>query len=208
MIGSAAKNRLRFHPCLRNKDTNFKLLRHLSSSTHGSSLTKLRNVIKLPNSSYHSSGMTLDADKSDAEFAEADFISRHINKMSPFILCHIQYHTMMDYYVKKGDVDSVEHIMAEMDRHGVPPNMITINKLLSTYIARKDGQGAREVMKNLKLHGITPNAESIGILMNAYAAAQDYAATDKILQKVVANGRELGKVMSRRMISMNAAPFS
>ena len=138
--------------------------------------------------------MTLDADKSDSEFAEADFISRHLCRMSPFFLCHTQYHAMMDYYVKKGDVDSVEHIMAEMDRHGVPPNMTTINKLLSTYVVRRDGIGAGEVMKNLKLHGITPDASSIGILMNAHAAAQDYAATDSILQRVVKNGRDLGTV--------------
>ena len=201
MNGSAVRNRLRSHLCHRNRDANFKLLRYLSSSTiNGSSLTKSRKIIEFSSTSYHTSRMTLDTNKSETELAETDFMTRHLHKILPFFLTHTEYHAMMNYYVKKGDVDSVEHIMAEMDRHGVPPNMTTINKLLSTYVVRKDGLGAREVMKNMKLHGISPDTSSIGILMNAFAAAQDFAATDGILQTVVKNGVDLGTVMSLKII--------
>lgn len=92
----------------------------------------------------------------------------------------------MKYYVNKGDVNSVENIMVEMDRGGIPPNLTTINMLLSAYAAKKDGLGAQIVIDEMQKIGIKSNNQSLGILMNAYANQGDFTAVDKVLHDATA----------------------
>jgi PPR repeat family len=92
----------------------------------------------------------------------------------------------MKYYVNKGDVSSVEHIMVEMDRGGIPPNLTTINMLLSAYAAKKDGLGAQIAFDEMKKLGIESNNQTVGILMNAYANQGDFTAVDRVLHTATA----------------------
>lgn len=92
----------------------------------------------------------------------------------------------MKYYVNKGDVTSVEHIMAEMNRGGIPPNITTINMLLSAHAAKKDGLGAQIVFDEMQKVGIRSNNQSLGILMNAYANQGDFTSVDKVLHTATA----------------------
>ena len=107
-------------------------------------------------------------------------------KLSRVFVCQTQYQSIMKYYVNKGDVNSVEHIMVEMDRGGIPPNLTTINMLLSAYAAKKDGLGAQIVFDEMQKIGIKSNNLSLGILMNAYANQGDFTAVDKVLHDATA----------------------
>jgi pentatricopeptide repeat protein len=113
-------------------------------------------------------------------------------KMSPSIMCHAQYHKIIDHYVNKGDVDSVENIMAEMNRNGIPPNISTVNKLLATYTVRKDGMGAQKVMDEMYKAGIVPDNSSISQLMNAYTSEGNFEAADSVVKAAIRNDIVLG----------------
>jgi pentatricopeptide repeat protein len=101
-------------------------------------------------------------------------------------VCQRQYQSIMKYYVNKGDVDSVERIMVEMNRGGIPPNLTTINMLLSAYAAKKDGLGAQVTFDEMQKLGIVSNNQTLGILMNAYANQGDFTAVDKVLHDATA----------------------
>lgn len=107
-------------------------------------------------------------------------------------MCHAQYHKIIDHYVNKGDVDSVENIMAEMNRNGIPPNISTVNKLLATYTVRKDGMGAQKVMDEMYKAGIVPDNSSISQLMNAYTSEGNFEAADSVVKAAIRNDIVLG----------------
>lgn len=113
-------------------------------------------------------------------------------KMSPSIMCHQQYHKIIDHYVSKGDTNSIENIMAEMNRNGIPPNISTVNRLLASYTTRKDGKGAQKVMDEMYKAGIAPDNSSISQLMNAYTSEGNYEAADAVIKAAIRNDIALG----------------
>ena len=113
-------------------------------------------------------------------------------RMSPSIMCHQQYHKIIDYYVSKGDTDSIENIMAEMNRSGIPPNISTVNRLLASYTVRKDGKGAQTVMDEMFKAGVVPDNSSISQLMNAYTSEGNYEAADMVVKAAIRNDIALG----------------
>lgn len=193
MYRSAVKTKLISQIVRRDRNSaNLFSIRELSfynASFCGDSKLKssCRNPILYNCSSRRNSGASVPAPE-----AESEFIKHFKKNMTPKIMCHTQYHSMIDYYVEKGDVDSIENILAEMNQSGLPPTIKTINKLLSAYAKMGDGAGAQALVEEIKTAGIALDTETLGFLMAAYAKQGDYGAADKVLHDSMDNGIILG----------------
>lgn len=117
---------------------------------------------------------------------DPDFFSKPYD--NPNIMCTAQYHQLMDFHIERGDVASVERIMADMNRDGPPPTIVTINKLLSVYTQLKYPAGIQIVLDRMKTSGIDFNNTSVCLKMQAHARAGDVEGIEQLMRESITQG--------------------
>ena len=110
---------------------------------------------------------------------------------NPNIMCSTQYHQLMDYYVERGDIKSTEKIMADMNRNGTPPTIVTINKLISAY-RYVHPAGVQKILDQMKISGIKPNNTSICALMRAFSLEGDLESVEYAMKDLISKGYVTG----------------
>ena len=137
---------------------------------------------------FSTTGNTAEASSSSSGMSPSSDVSDYSLKSDndKSIVCHTQYHDLMNFYIERGDTKSIEKMMVDMNHHGLAPTIVTINKLLAAYT--KDTYGLQSLLENMRLSGIEGNISSIGALMNSYAVQENEHKIQKVLHDSIEGG--------------------
>ena len=176
--------RMKLFPYVLKRDENNRILRRLQ----GSPLLSER----LPgrcNTSFRRYSSTNHATISSTIAADivrdcSDFNVKPFD--NPNIMCHAQYHQLMECYVDRSDIRSVQNLVADMNHNGPSPTIITFSKMLAAH--SKDPIRLQYKLDQMRFSGIALTGGMLGALFNAFALSGSILRVEKSLYEAIEVG--------------------
>lgn len=134
----------------------------------------------------------------------ADFVVKPID--NPNIMCHAQYHQLMDCYIDRADVRSAQNLVADMNQNGPAPTMVTFTKMLASY--SKDPIRLQYKLDQMRLSGIALTGGSIGALLNAFAGSGSIQRVEKSFYEFIEMGFITGNLIQLQDYSQKVTALS
>ncbi|KAM0949275.1 putative tetratricopeptide-like helical domain superfamily [Dioscorea sansibarensis] len=97
----------------------------------------------------------------------------------------ILYNTVIDGYVKAGDVHGAVGLYEQLITKGMTPTIVTYNSLINGFCRVGQLQVAEGFFRTCELHGLVPTAVTYTTLMDAFCRAGSVDATLKLFDEMV-----------------------
>lgn len=178
--------RIKLFPYGLKRDENNRTLRRLqgdqlhfiSDRWHEGCSTSFRRYFSM-NRALTSSTLATDIVRDCSDFNVKPFDN-------PNIMCHAQYHQLMECYIDRSDIRSAQNLVGDMNQNGPSPTMITLTKMLAAH--SKDPIRLQYKLDQMRLSGMALTGGMIGALLNTFAESGSILRVEKSLYEAIEQG--------------------
>ena len=95
----------------------------------------------------------------------------------------LSYTSLLNAYVRSGDLDGAQGVIELMRKAGCEPNVVTYTSLLKGYSQDGNLVGAKKVMADMKKNGVELNIRTYNTFLRGCVIEGAYSTAEKVLKK-------------------------